>query len=443
MEADDRKTEISKRIRDLFSRRRKDIVPGLDFTRSLLTVMGNPEREYAVIHVAGTNGKGSVCAMLESILRKTGCVTGLYTSPHLVSFNERVRVNGLDITDEELLSLLEAMEEKIAPVVSERGREPTFFEYTTALAFEHFRRKGVKIAVVETGMGGKLDATNIVTPVLSVITRIDIDHPGYLGGNIPDIAGEKCGIIKPGRPVVCGKMDDLSLEIVKKVCAEKHTALIESGEDVKIKIVYSDPRGFKLNVETMSRDYGTVNLPLQGDYQVENMATVLTSVDILNDIIGMDISADSVKSGLSDVAWPGRFHFISENPPIIIDGAHNVGAAAALSESMFKMYRDKQIGLIFGVCSDKDMQGILGVFKGKCRKMWAVPLKTDRSRKPADICSAGKDMGYECSENSLQSAVAEAGQWAKERDGVVCITGSLYLAGETLGLLREGKLSTD
>jgi len=207
----------------LYKRQTFGIKPGLDVIRALLARLDNPERSYGVIHVAGTNGKGSVCAMIDSVLRATGCTVGLYTSPHLVSFNERFCVNGVQICDDDLFGLIEQIERISSEVADELKREPTFFECSTAMAFEYFRKKGVKLAVIEVGMGGRLDATNVVMPLVSVITRVSLEHMAYLGHDVVSIAFEKAGIIKPGKPVICGATDEKALDVMKQISKDYGT----------------------------------------------------------------------------------------------------------------------------------------------------------------------------------------------------------------------------
>ncbi|MFC1498702.1 bifunctional folylpolyglutamate synthase/dihydrofolate synthase, partial [Verrucomicrobiota bacterium] len=212
---------MNQALKKLYKRRSFGIKPGLDAERAMLSKLGNPQEEFLVVHVAGTNGKGSVCALLSSILRTAGYTVGLYTSPHLVRFNERIRVDDQEIGDDELAGVLDKIECVAADVARDMGQEPTFFECATAMAFKYFKEQDVRIAVVETGMGGRLDATNVLTPLISVITRISLEHTMYLGNDVEAVALEKCGIIKKGRPVVCGIMDALAHNMVKRSALEK------------------------------------------------------------------------------------------------------------------------------------------------------------------------------------------------------------------------------
>ena len=239
--------------------------PGLEVTVDLLNRLGNPHHAFVTIHVAGTNGKGSVCVMLESVLRQAGLRAGLYTSPHLMRFNERIRVNGEEICDPELASLFETMEAHAA-AVSTPGREVTFFEFTTALAFEHFKRTSVQVAVVETGMGGRLDSTNVVMPLVSVITRIGLDHTDYLGTTLAAIAGEKAGIIKPGRPVICGATPDEAKAVIHATAVAKQSPFIDVTESVSVRRVAQTLSGQKVSITSGDVDYGTVSVKFLGKH---------------------------------------------------------------------------------------------------------------------------------------------------------------------------------
>jgi len=428
--------KLSASLERLCARQNLGMKFGLDVERMLLDRMGAPERAYGVIHVAGTNGKGSVCAMLDSILRAAGFKVGLYTSPHLQRFNERISVNGEQITDDELGDIFEKTEPLVALVAAETGREPTFFECTTAMAFEYFRSRGIQIAVLETGLGGRLDATNVVTPLVSVITRISVEHTSYLGKDIRDIAGEKCGIIKPHRPVVCGATDEQALAIVRQTAKEKQCILVEADKSVTVSAISSELDFQKLSVETNNASYGTIRLPLAGKHQIENLATTIATIDVLSAMCGMNVEEAAVKTGVSNVNWPGRLQMLSVNPLVILDGAHNPGAGEALASSIHQICKDKPVGLVVGMCSDKDAANFLKSFSRIVTNLWAVPIRSERCMATSQIAAIGAGMGWNVKESQLPSALAEAERWAVEKGGVVCICGSLFMVGEALGMKR-------
>jgi dihydrofolate synthase/folylpolyglutamate synthase len=251
-------------IERLYSRRRFGIKLGLEVVHGMLAELDNPQNQYGIVHVAGTNGKGSVCAILESVFRAAGYKTGLYTSPHLVSLNERFKVGMIDVDDASLSALIDDVEQCALSVEKSEGRAPTFFECTTVMAFEHFRRAGVDLAVIETGLGGRYDATNVVLPLLSVITRISMEHTEHLGDNIVSIAHEKAGIIKRGRPVVCGAMDDDARGEIRRVAEENGSGFRLVEEMVNVTVKETDIAGQKVVMESQGGWRGTFRFPLIG-----------------------------------------------------------------------------------------------------------------------------------------------------------------------------------
>lgn len=423
-------------IERLYSRRRFGIKLGLDIVQGMLEELGNPQDSYGIVHVAGTNGKGSVCSMLESVFRASGYKTGLYTSPHLVRLNERFRVDWKEIDEADMAVLIDDVEKCAATVAKAIGREPTFFECTTVMAFEHFRRAGVEMAVIETGLGGRYDATNIVLPLVSVITRISLEHTEQLGDNLVSIAHEKAGIIKRGRPVICSKMSFESMAEIRRV-AEEVGAPYRLAEDL-INIVVKDAgiSGQKLIIDSPSGGYGTVHLPLAGAHQVENLALCAAAVETLQEV-GINISVQSFRTGISSVRWPGRFQVIGDNPTVILDGAHNPAAAEVLADTLKKTVGSKGIAMVLGMCQDKDLKEFLKPFLNVVKKVWAVPLSNERSRDPGELAAVCREMGLETETSELGQAMNDAREWALECGGVVCIAGSLFLVGEVLGVINE------
>lgn len=423
----------------LYALRTHGIKPGLDAVRALLAKLGNPPDSLAAIHVAGTNGKGSVCAMLDSILRAAGYRTGLYTSPHLLRFNERIRVDGKMIEDAELAALFERLEPAASAVNRELGRELTFFEFTTALAFEYFRDKGIKIVVLETGMGGRLDATNVVTPVVSVITRIGIDHAQYLGDTLEAIAFEKAGIIKHGRPVICGSMPDEAMAVIRRVATERQAPFTAAEEAVEVMVKSQGMDGLKAAIASPECDYGVIRLPLAGTFQVENVATVVATLEVVGGISPVRVEHEMVTQGLAGVRWPGRMQFIGDDPPVLLDGAHNPDAAAALVTALRKVARKRPVALVCGMCADKDNRGFLSIAGAPAKVIWTVPLRTDRGLVPQDLAALARGHGRDVRvAASVREAIDAAKAWARDHDGLVCITGSLYLVGEVFELMGWG-----
>ncbi len=417
----------------LYAMRTHGIKPGLETAVALTDALGNPERSFAAVHVAGTNGKGSVCAMLDSVLRGAGLKVGLYTSPHLVRFNERIRVDGDPITDGELAELFEVLEPLAEKVTrAPGGREVTFFEFTTALAFEYFRRKGVQVAVVEVGMGGRLDATNVLLPLLSVITRISLEHTQYLGGTVTAIAGEKAGIIKAGRPVVCGAMPEEAAGVVRETAKRLGAPLVEAMERVSVRRVSQGLEGQKLAITGAGGEYGTVTLGLLGRHQIENCATAVAALEALADYSPVVIPVGLVKEGLESAVWPGRLQVLSRDPPVLLDGAHNPDGARVLGAALKELRKKRKVGLIWGMCDDKDALGFAKALGGQIHRCWTVPISTERSQAPEQLARIAKTEGWVAQASLLDMAMVEARDWAVREGGLVCIAGSLFLAGEVL-----------
>lgn len=415
---------------------------GLDTERALLAQLGNPEKNLQIIHVAGTNGKGSVCAMLESGLRAAGLKTGLYTSPHLIHFNERIRVNGNCIRDNQLSGLIRHVDSSAQRIIHDSNiMEVTFFEFATAMAFEHFSREKVDIAVIETGMGGRLDATNVITPLLSVITGISLEHISWLGTNVASIAREKCGIIKPGIPVITGTMDREAFDVVGNTCAELRSPLIQAGQAVSIQRKRQNLHGQKITIESAANSYGTIMLPLLGPKALENTAITVATLEEIASVTTLKLPPDVIKQGLEQVCWPGRFHILSENPPVILDAAHNPEAAEALSMTLKELLKGIPIGLVLGMCDDKDIHGFLRPLANLVKTCWAVPLNnTKRGLATQKISLSTRAMGWQTSESTVSSAFAQAKTWAKANHGAVCVAGSIFLVGEVLELKTKGAL---
>jgi len=424
---------LSESLNKLYALRSFGIKPGLEPVRELLAGLDNPHLAFVAVHVAGTNGKGSVCAVLDSILRAAGFRVGLYTSPHLVRFNERIRVNGEAVSDEDLAALFETLD-PVAAAMAAQGRQPTFFEFTTALAFEYFRRRHVQFAVVETGLGGRLDATNIVLPLVSVITRIGLEHTTYLGDTIAAIVGEKAGIIKDGRPVVCGAMPDEAREVVRRVAAERNAPFVDAGSTATVRRVSQSLAGQKIAVSTEGTDYGSATVSLLGRHQLENVATALATVEAIAEASRLTLAPEVVVQGLEDARWPARLDVLSEEPPVLLDGAHNPDAARVLAAALKELFKKKPLALVWGMCTDKDAIAFSGALGGLVRVCWPVTLATERTRSHAELARIAQSRGWEVRRAELPEALAEAKAWAREQGGAVCIAGSLYLAGEVLAL---------
>lgn len=404
----------------LYSLERHGIKPGLERVRALLAALGNPQDSFKSIHVAGTNGKGSVCSMAASVLIDAGFRTGLYTSPHLVKFKERISVSGKNISEKGLIEA--AREVKAASEKAGVSGTITFFEFTTAMAFSHFRKKKVEFAVVETGMGGRLDATNLAVPMVSVITNIALDHTAWLGSTIKKIAFEKAGIIKPGVPVVTGA-EKTALSVIKAAAKKASSPLFVMGRDFHAEgecssFSYSGIRGGLTGLK----------LALNGSHQVGNAAIALAAIEALR-AQGVHITARAIRKGLKETCWPGRFEILSRRPLVVLDGAHNPDGAASLKNALSSL-KKKRLILVMGIMSDKDMDGILKELVPASDLVIATRPKGERSATlPALIQAASRYGKPVIGVESVKEACKKALSLASPAD-CVCVTGSLFTVGE-------------
>jgi dihydrofolate synthase/folylpolyglutamate synthase len=431
-------TPLDDALACLYRRNLHTIRLGLDTVAALLERMGRPQDAFLAIHVAGTNGKGSVCAMIESILRAAGFRTGLYTSPHLVRFHERIRVGGAAISDADLAGLIEDVDARaIAAAQMPGARDVTFFEFTTALAFEHFRRAGVQIAVIETGMGGRLDATNVVDPAIAVITSIGLDHQAFLGPDEASIAAEKAGIVKPGRPVICGELGGEAMEVIARTARERGASLVSAAEVAAVRSRDAGWSGQRLSIELPSGPLAPVVLPLLGDHQARNAAVAAAAVETLRATYGLPVPDEAMVRGFGAVTWPARMQVLAEDPPTLLDGAHNPQAARALVQALKARNGKRPVAFVTAFLADKDAAGFLSVLAPQAGPLFAVPLETERARPASEVAALARAAGFRAEEARLPEALRAAADWAKAENSAVCICGSLYLAGAVLAHLNR------
>ena len=406
---------------------------GLDTTRALLRALDVDPLKLPCVHVAGTNGKGSVSAMLESVLREAGLRTALYTSPHLIRFNERIRVQGASIPDEDLIRLLDEVERADQIQAAEPGgRLGTFFELTTAVALKWFLEQNVQVAVLETGMGGRLDSTNVVTPLISVLTEIGMEHRSFLGDTLEKIAGEKAGIIKPGRPVVVGKQRPAVMKVVEETARAAGAPLLRADERISVRRLAQDLDGQTFSVETAEGAWAPIHMPLLGDFQLANCALALTALEWMRDELKWPLSQDVVRAGLEKTRWPGRCQVVSRDPIFLVDVAHNPDAAQALAAFLKKFRGDKPVALICGMLSDKDAEGFFRLLRPVVDACVLVSLDSERSMPMDKLMAAAKAAKLPAAEGLMPAAVKNGKKWAKKNNGIVVAAGSLYLASAVL-----------
>ena len=406
---------------------------GLDTTLALMRAMGVDPLKLPCVHVAGTNGKGSVSAMLEAVLREAGLRTALYTSPHLIRFCERIRVSGAPIPDQDLIHLLDEVERADQIQSAESGgRLGTFFELTTAVALKWFLRQQVQIAVLETGMGGRLDSTNVVMPLLSVITDIGMEHVAFLGDTLEKVAAEKAGIIKPGRPVVTGKQKPAVARVIEEKARAAGAALLRADERVAVRRLSQDLEGQVLSLETADGAWSPFRLPLLGDFQLGNCALAVTALEWLRDSLGLPLTPEVIRAGLEKTRWPGRCQVVSRDPIFMVDVAHNPDAAQALAGFLKKFRGDKPVVLICGMLSDKDAEGFFRLLRPVVDACVLVPLDSERNMPMDKLLAAAKAAKLPAAEGLMPAAVHNAKKWAQANDGIVVAAGSLYLASAVL-----------
>ena len=424
--------EENSRLNRIMERRRFGMRPGLETIRAVLAELGNPQDSLRFIHVAGTNGKGATCAMLDEVLRCAGYRVGRYTSPHLVTINERFFLEGRPADDEPLMAAAEQVLDVVERLERERGLEVTFFETLTALAFVFYAAMKPDVVVLETGLGGRFDATNVIsTTIVSVLTRIGLDHCDWLGTTHAAIAGEKAGIIKPGRPVVCAATPAAAREVMARTAAEKGCPFWSAEEHVTITGI--DP----LTVKMATRSLPPMRFALTGAYQAENAQTVLTVLDVLQTQAGFTIRDDDVVRGLERVVWPGRCQkVVVDGVTIFVDGAHNPDGATALCRSLTSVGVGTQgpVGLLAGYCGDKDVCAHLRVMRQLASTGWATPIRNARSLASTATADCMRAAGFTSAVacENFAAALASALAWAKRAKGTLVICGSLFLAGEAL-----------
>ena len=387
---------------------------GLENTLRLAELAGNPQHRLRFIHVAGTNGKGSTCAMLEAVYRAAGLRTGLFTSPHLVSFSERIQVDRQPIAKDDVVRLVERARDRMGQFASDH--HPTFFEVIVILALEYFVEQQCDLVIWETGMGGRLDATNIVTPLAAVITNIQFDHQKWLGNTRAEIAAEKSGIVKPGIPVLTATDEPDALEVIR------HTA---RAQQAPLTIVDQQHPAFAL----ASR----LPAPLPGEHQQLNAALAVATVDVLRPRIA--VTEDQLRTGLAHIQWPGRLQLVLRpgNQRLLLDGAHNLAGVASLEHALARDYPGVPMTLVLGILEDKDWPHMVEVLAPLARRILCVPVRSERSASPeglAEACRQSNPRAQVQVWGSVQDALAHS-----VADAFTLVAGSLYLVGEVMELL--------
>jgi dihydrofolate synthase / folylpolyglutamate synthase len=413
-------------LNQLYSLERFGMKLGLENMERLLGLIGDPHRGLRAIHVTGSNGKGSVSAYVASVLREAGYRVGLYTSPHIVRFNERIQVDGVPISDDDVLRLWSGLQPAIHALADVRAvNRPTFFEVTTAMAFQYFRESRVDVAVIEVGMGGRLDATNVVDGFVAVITRIDLEHTEHLGKTIPRIAREKAGIIKPGARAVTVAQE--ALPTIQARCQELAVPLSVVGKDILVERIAFDRKGEALRLRTSDGELH-VHSPLLGAFQVENAALAVATLRAAREA-GLAISDANIAAGLASVRWPGRLQILQDRPLVVADGGHNGAAARALAGSLVELFPGRSWRLVIGVLSDKDLDAIAAALGPLAARIHACRSTSHRAYSAEEVASAFRRFGEAFTHSSVAVAIDAALADAAPED-LVLIAGSIYTVGE-------------
>jgi len=392
----------------------------------LLARLGNPQRHARTVHIAGTKGKGSVAAMIASALTASGYTTGLYTSPHLHIFNERIRVDDKLISDQELVTLVEQLKPEVEAVNKKAayGRLTTF-ELITALGFAYFKLKGADFQVIEVGLGGRLDATNIVQPDVCAITSISLDHTEVLGNTLTAIATEKAGIIKPGSVVVVSPQVDEVAKVIEETCRVCGAKLVRVGRDVTWQSLGFDASQQSLKVQSRLGSY-ELSIPLLGQYQLENAVTAVATLEVLAEK-GFHVSRQNITDGLAQVRWPGRLQILSLHPLVVVDGAHNPYSAGKLRQALEQYLDFDKAILIFGVSSDKDIAGIISELVPLFARVIVTHSVHPRAMATAPIVAEFQRYGVSAqAAEDIATALPLALSLAGEKD-LICVTGSLFV----------------
>ncbi len=396
--------------------------------RDFMAELGDPQLNYPIIHVAGTKGKGSVASLCASSLRAQGYRVGLYTSPHLYDYAERISVNGQEISHAELVSMVD----ELRPYL-DRGTELTTFEITTALAFLYFARQQVSVVVLEVGLGGRLDATNIITPLVSVITSISLDHTNILGTTLEAIASEKAGIIKAGVPVVIAPQKIAAFQVIQRMAIQQSAPLVVVGRDYSYRLNSSslDGQDFSIWNPTSPVDNQVIDLhiPLLGRHQIENAATAYAVLQTTHQN-GLPVDLAAIRQGFAAVSWPGRFEILQRHPVVVVDSAHNRDSAQRLRIAVEDYFPGKSTILVFGASEDKDIQGMLSELLPNTKQMIITRSFHPRAADPQELLRMAER--FQCPamiESSVEAALLRALKLVDD-DSIVLVTGSIFMAAE-------------
>lgn len=403
---------------------------GLENIEALLDIVQHPEKKFKSVHIAGTNGKGSTAHLLASYFQERGCKTGLFTSPHLVDFRERIRIDGQMISEEKVVEFFNRYQTKIDQL------EPSFFEMTTALAFHYFAEEKVDVAIIETGLGGRLDSTNVLRPLLSVITNISLEHTQMLGDTIAKIAFEKAGIIKEKTPVVIGEFHPESFPVFEDVANQKDAPLFLAQDNYSFDGNFDD-----LTIKGVLGDtlYEHICLPLQGEYQLKNLKTVLQSIEVIEELwpSERDVTAAAIQNVISNTGFQGRWQILQKMPLTICDVGHNVGGLE-LTMKQLAQYPCRQLRIVFGMVKDKDIDKVITLLP-KEAVYYLCQAKIERALPVEELAAKLQSQNLECRICGNVTDAYRSAQDAANAEDLVFVGGSCFVVGELLSELGKGK----
>lgn len=407
---------------------------GMNRIERFCELLGNPEKKLKVIHVGGTNGKGSTTTFMSKILENAGYRVGVYTSPYIERFTERIRVNKDEIPEDKVAKLVTDMVPYVETLVKEGLDHPTEFEVITAVAFKYFEEQNVDFVILEVGLGGRFDATNVVDPLLSVLTTISLDHTNVLGSNVAEIAYEKAGIIKKEKPVVLYPQEESAEKVILDVCKEMNSK-VYYVKDINHKILDESVDGTKYNL-TGSVNYKDIQIEMLGHHQVMNTKTAIMAINVLKEL-GYNISDEAIYKGLKEAKWPARFELLTKNPLIILDGGHNVQGIEALVDSIKKYFPNKKLKITCGMLRDKDYEKMTSDLLSIGDSFITVMPDNDRALTAEELADIIKKNNKKAiSSKSIKDAVNLALE-TREDNEMLVFCGSLYMIGEVRTLLKE------
>lgn len=403
---------------------------GLEKINYLLGLLRNPQNDYKIIHVGGTNGKGSVCTMVGSILQEAGYKVGVNTSPHLIEFTERITINGEQISREDVTRLIGLIKPMVEQIVQETELEhPTYFEVVTAIALKYFAEQSVEFVVLEVGLGGTYDATNVVAPLVSVITPVSLDHTDMLGTTLTSVAENKAGIIKHDGILVTDNDNEEVMKVIESTCQAKSCKLFQVGKDINFEIIRSDLGGSVFKINGLHDTYDNLSIPIIGDYQVANAATAVAAVELLREH-DITVTGAAIRGGLANIKWPGRLEILQKSPYVVVDCAHNPSAARALKANLKKFEFEKLI-LIIGMCEEKDIKMYFDELVPEADEVIVTRAQIHRAAEPETICSEVEKLKNSVIiQPTVQASIDYAmNKLASEKD-LICITGSIFIVAE-------------